>query len=140
MKNEAEFKTAFKKSVKAQGGFSISLAAPMVSGVPDLYVIMPRFTPVLLEAKWLGEVPIGFDKKIKATKLQQMTLDECNKVHFNSALYLVGYKLEKKIWACLVIHNCGYVSENWIRVEYINKSFDVKYLFLGIGVTRIHGS
>lgn len=103
MKNESQFKSHFKKSVKAQGGFSLSLAAPMLSGLPDLYVIMPGYCPLLLEAKFLGEVANNFHRKIEYTKLQQHFLNECCNVKDYTAMGLVGYKQNNCYW-CTLIH------------------------------------
>ena len=102
MKDEAAFKRHFKKSVTAQGGFSISLAAPILNGVPDLYVVLPGVVPVLLEAKWMKEITVNTNKQIPLTMLQKHFLDSCNDVHPGVAHCLIGYKLNNRYWATLL--------------------------------------
>lgn len=117
MKSEAEFKKHFKASVRAQGGFSISLAAPMLSGVPDLYVVMPGFAPVLLEAKWMKEVPERFNRKAGFTELQKYFINNCNKVHKGVAWGLVGMTHKTIIHASLHDVNSN-VSSDDIYLEH----------------------
>lgn len=140
MKTEAEFKTTFKKSVKLQGGFSISLAAPMLSGIPDLYVIMPGFTPILLEAKWLGTVGKKFSRKIQYTKLQHFYLKECCKIRDYTAMGLVGYKRDNDYW-CTLVHPSKDVLDNTSMDEhfslYENKMFYIKSLFEYYPIPRL---
>lgn len=100
--NEREFKAIIKKSVKAQGGFALSLAAPMVSGVPDLYISMPGFIPVLLEAKWLQ---FGPTRKIPITPIQRKTLEWCNNSVEGSAFIICGFKKEKQILASICVYD-----------------------------------
>lgn len=134
MKNEAEFKTAFKKSVTKQKGYSISLAAPMISGIPDLYVIMPGFVPLLLEAKWFGEVSSTFIRKIPYTKAQLFMLQNVHRVGPGTAFGLIGYKLDGKYYATLVdpiYESCTYHQQS---VIYAEKAFDVLKLLRYNGV------
>lgn len=105
MKSEAEFKKHFKASVRAQGGFSISLAAPMLAGVPDLWCCIPGYVPVLLEAKWMKEITINTNKQIPITPIQKHFLDNCNKVHPGIAWCLIGYKFDSHYWAVLLNTN-----------------------------------
>src|SRR5258708_486661 len=131
MKNEADFKKHFKSSVRTQGGFSISLAAPMLAGVPDLYVVLPGFAPVLLEAKWMKEITDKTNKQIPITMIQKHFIDKCNKVHPGIAWCLVGYKFDKQYWAVLLnTYNkidvrCG----NPVSIKNHSEFFDVKTLF-----------
>lgn len=133
MKNEAEFKSAFKKSVRAQKGYSISLAAPMLSGIPDLYVIMPGYMPILLEAKWLGEVGLSFRRKIQYKPMQMLYLDECCKVHPKAAMGLIGFKQGGKYWATMKTRIIGdkdeYIDWQCVHTPYIDKKFNVEHLF-----------
>lgn len=142
MQSEADFKKTFKKSVRVQKGFSLSLAAPMIIGVPDLYVIMPGYMPVLLEAKWLGTVGTKFKRKINYTAMQLHWLKECNRVCGYSALGLVGYKRDGEYWAALVgPDNPGYLqNDNFIDAVYIQyeKGFDILKLFNDSKVPRIN--
>lgn len=144
MKNEAQFKTHFKKSIKAQGGFSLSIAAPMISGLPDLYVIMPGFCPLLLEAKWLGEVSNNFHRKIGYTKLQEHYLRECCQIKDYTAMGLIGYRQNDCYWCTLVhpkfthINNLS-TEQFHICISNTKELFDVKHLFGYYSIPRING-
>lgn len=93
MKNEAEFKSLFKKSVKIYKGHTITLAAPMFSGIPDLWVCIPGYLPVLMEAKWLGEIKrTKFSRKIPFTPMQIEWIKNCDNVCSYSAMGLIGFK------------------------------------------------
>lgn len=101
MKDEATFKSIIKKSIRKDKGYVISLAAPMISGIPDLYMLYPDYIPVLLEAKFLKEVPAKFSRKINYSPMQVLFLEECNKVANNSAFGLIGFKWHGEYWAVL---------------------------------------
>lgn len=90
MKTEADFKLLFKKSVRHYKGASISLAAPLMPGIPDLYVIIPGYMPVLLEAKWLGSVGERFHRKMNYTAQQIEYIRACCEVHPYAAFGLAG--------------------------------------------------
>lgn len=149
MNNEAEFKKVFKQSVKAQHGYSMSLAAPMFSGIPDLYIIMPHFMPVLLEAKWLGEIKRDtFFRKIPFTEMQIHWIDQCHSVSPYSAMGLIGLKYKSIVYAALVAHGTPlfYSFTNSFltdcsSVEYSNvsgrKLFDVEKLFTHVPIPKI---
>lgn len=132
--DESSFKTLFKKSVKAQGGFSISLAAPMLAGCPDLYVAMPGFVPVLLEAKWLKECPDKFKRTPKFTELQKHYINNCNRVHPGFAHGLVGLKYQNKIHALICDPNIIITQDHLFgsgstQISKQTEFFDVKALF-----------
>ena len=138
MKNEAEFKTAFKKSVKAQGGFAISLAAPMLAGIPDLYVIMPGFMPVLLEAKWMKELSLK-PKKIPYSKLQGYYLNEIHNIQSKAAMGLIGYKYSGFTLCALLPPNVFNVNVyTTLSVILENKLFNVKQLFINSAIPRLN--
>lgn len=137
MKSEADFKKHFKASVKSHGGFSISLAAPMLPGIPDLYVVLPGYAPVLLEAKWLKDVPELFERTIKYTDMQKNFIAHCNKVLVGSAWGLVGGKIGKKIFASM--HDTKNKFASWYIIgdgcSTINTQkevFDVPAMFDGL--------
>lgn len=134
MKNEAEFKAAFKKSVIKQRGYSVSLAAPMISGIPDLYVIMPAFAPILLEAKWFGEVSPTFERKIPYSKLQLSMLQNVWRIGPGTAYGLIGYKLDGKYRAVLVSPSYDFCAHYFQSVVYAEKAFDVLSLLKYNGV------
>jgi len=147
MKNEAEFKTVFKKSVRAQKGFCLSLAAPMIVGIPDLYVVINGFMPVLLEAKWLGVVNhYPFKRKIEYTEMQKKWIVDCCEVRRYSALGLIGYKYGDKknsyeAHIQEVVRDKNYIddrSKNY--VSYKDGVFDVIQLFEKINVPKVNGN
>jgi hypothetical protein len=144
MKNETEFKNLIKKSVRAQKGFSISLAAPMLGGIPDLYVLARGFIPILLEAKWMGELKPGFNRKIKFRPLQKNYIDECNTIKECSAFCIVGFKFDNKISSIMTVHDS--ICHDRVKVEldhmnFIgdNKLFDISNMFAYAGVPKLNG-
>lgn len=143
MKNEADFKSAFKKSVKAQKGFCLSLAAPMIAGIPDLYVVINGFIPVLLEAKWLGEIKkTPFSRKVNYTEMQKHWITECNRVQPYTALGLVGVKYGKSLCSCYiqeVSKEDNYITSSAEHfVNMVDKHFDVIQLFELIKVPKVN--
>lgn len=135
MKNESDFKSVFKRSIKAEKGFSLSLAAPTISGIPDLYSIIPGYIPVLLEAKWLKEVTTKFSRKIPYSALQEVWLTECNRVNPFTAYGLIGFKWQSEIFACLTPFHIKYIdftfASKFPHCIYNPKTklFDIKSLF-----------
>lgn len=135
MRNEAEFKKIFCNSVKRDKGFTIKLAAPMFGGIPDLYCIYPGYMPVLLEAKWLGDLTHLFSRKIPLSALQLYWLEESNKVQPHSSFGLVGFKHEGITYAVLTSYNVTQINyafkNNWSYCSYnpATKLFDVHNLF-----------
>lgn len=126
MKNEADFKRIFKMSVRKHKGYCLSLAAPMISGLPDLYCIMPGYIPVLLEAKYLGEVGDIFKRKIQYRPLQKFWLDGCNKIYQYAAWGLVGF-FHKNMYYCCLIHP---------EYTHIDSSLNFRDLFYVSNVTK----
>lgn len=145
MKNEAEFKRKFKKSIKGHGGYSLSLSAPMIPGIPDLYVIMPGYLPVLLEAKWLGSIPRDkFKRKLRMSAVQTEVIRSCHGITPYSALGLIGFKWQVNHYAVLV----PYGNENFesITNKFIEScawcntfsgQFDVHHLFHVSNIPRL---
>ena len=135
VKDEAAFKTVFKKSIKADKGFSISLAAPTISGIPDIYTIYPGYIPLLLEAKFFKEVTPKFSRKINYSPLQLIWLNECNKVNPFTAYGLMGFKWQGEIWCCLTPFHVTQLdfmfASKFPHCLYNPKTklFDVKYMF-----------
>lgn len=143
MKSEAEFKKIFKKSVKYYKGFAISLAAPMLIGIPDLYVIMPGYMPVLLEAKWLGKIIRShFHRKLQFTDMQINYINECCNVQHLAAFGLIGLIHYDEITAILVkygtplfyildssyLNECGY-SKLYTKGGKTHQVFDIPKMF-----------
>jgi len=131
MKDEAAFKRHFKKSVTAQGGFSISLSAPMLAGIPDLYCVLPGFAPVLLEAKWMKEINNKTDRQIPITKIQKHYLENCNKIYPGIAWCLVGYQCNTSYYAGLFDTEDRITTgtKTTVRISKHSELWDVKRLF-----------
>lgn len=146
MKNEAEFKTKFKKSVSAQKGSTISLSAPVFPGIPDLYCIMPSYMPILLEAKWLGEVERDtFARKMQYTAMQLRWLEECDQINAYSALGLAGFKWKNAYYAVMVPCNSKFfncIAESFLEGSaysvLTNGKFDVMSMFEKIPIPRLN--
>lgn len=147
MKNEADFKTIWKKSVRQHGGHTITIAAPMFAGVPDLYCILPGYLPVLLEAKWLGVVTKeNFKRKIPFTELQKRWIRDCHNVVNYSAMGLIGFNYQGRNVANLVPYGLDMFetfTDNFryeIAHSYLTeKRFDVMSMFASVPIPRIMG-
>lgn len=135
MKNEAHFKLAIKHSVRKQKGFSFSLAVPIFPGIPDLYVILPSYMPVLLEAKWMEVESTKFDRKIEYRPKQLEYARNINKVQDYAMMGLIGLKYKGDIFAVLTTIN---PTENRLSDQHLStankvarqdKLFDVLSLF-----------
>ncbi len=138
MKNEAQFKVAFKNSVRSYKGYTLSLAAPTLPGTPDLYCIMPNYMPVLLEAKFLGSIPrTKFKRKIQYSSMQQSYANKLNAVHPFAMMGLIGLIYNKITYCILVPIHPGenYLSSEFFadynRVTRQEGRFDVSSLFAG---------
>jgi hypothetical protein len=135
MQNEADFKRIFCKSIKNDKGFTMKLAAPMFGGIPDIYCIYPGYMPVLLEAKWLGDVVEQFSRKIPLSALQLHWLEETNKVQNYSSFGLVGFTHGPLTYAVLTDHNVTQINHGfkntWPYCIYNpqSKFFDVRSIF-----------
>lgn len=133
MRNEADFKTKFCKSVKEDKGFTIKLAAPMMGGIPDIYCIYPGYMPVLLEAKWLGDLTKYFNRKIPYSKLQIHWMQETNKVQKHSSFGLIGFKHQDNIYCVLMDHYVENINHGFKAIHpycmYYNKRLQVDNMF-----------
>lgn len=147
MKNEAEFKSFIKKSVTFHKGYSMSLAAPMLVGIPDLFVVMPKYIPILLEAKWLGELTRDkFSRKMQFTEMQIHFISQCHEVTPYSAMGVVGFYYRKELHIALLkfgtplfynfdstfLTDCAYV-----KYDMRTKRFDMQSLFEKVPIPRI---
>lgn len=136
-------------SVKNQRGYAMSLAAPTFAGLPDLYIIMPEYMPILLEAKWLGEIKRDtFFRKVPFTEMQMHWIDKCHNITPYSAMGLIGFIYKKEIHAALVAHGtplfytftnsflttCSYVKYD---PALSTKRFDVEKLFSNVPIPKI---
>jgi hypothetical protein len=147
MKTESEFKSAFRKSVRRYKGFSMALAAPMISGIPDIFVVMPDYMPILFEAKWLGEITREkFSRKIQFTPLQLLWIGECHSVNPYTAMGLVGCIYKDKIHAILVAHgtpqfyqlsSCFLTDCSYSILSAETKVFDVPAMFSKVPIPRL---
>jgi len=145
VKNEAEFKSVFRASVRAQKGFTITIAAPTFSGLPDLYCIMPKYIPVLMEAKWLKDLPDkGFKRTIPFKPMQLHYIKNINKVHNNAAVGLIGFEWRNETYCLIynvydgvpsVLQSDDLAHHNFVIRQ--NKVFDVGLLFNKAGISLI---
>lgn len=145
--NEAKFKDKFKKSVRNHGGAAISLAAPMISGIPDLWVALPEFMPVLLEVKYLGEISRDkFSRKVPFTEIQQHWIQQCDNVLPYSAMGLVGFYYNSLYYAVLVKYGtpCFYKMTSdfktqcsYVSIPNLNIHFDITTLFHNVPIPRV---
>lgn len=149
MKNEAQFKIQFKKSVRAHHGFAISLAAPMLVGIPDLWVCIPEFMPILLEAKWIGEITRDkFSRKVPFTDMQTHWIRSCDEILPYSAMGLIGFKYKDDYRAALVKYGTQHyyqISNSFLqdcanvplRGAKEQRHFDITDLFHQVPIPRI---
>lgn len=133
--NETDFKRLFKQSVHAERGFAASLTSNLVSGVPDLYIQMPFYTPALIEAKFLKDVPEKFNRKINYSALQENVLHECGAINPESAFGLIGFKRDKKLYAVMVSYTTKRICNRFPEyaafsfVDRSQKTFRVSEMF-----------
>ena len=146
MKNEAQFKVAWKKSVVGAKGTSISLSAPVFPGIPDMLTILPGYAPVLIEAKWLGSIERNkFARKMQYTAMQIRWIEECCAVNTYSALGLAGFRMQNEYYAVLVPYNSKYFAqltekflEDGVFSRLQNGRFDVLSMFEQIPIPRLN--
>ena len=136
--NETEFKKKFKDSVRQSGGFAASLTGSTIGGggLPDMYVIVPGFNPMLIEAKFIKDVGEKFTRKIDYSPLQKQFMLEANKVHNHATYGLVGLRKNNKTYAVIVPHNIEKITHDMLGLTCTSwcgkgqKYFDVKTMFL----------
>lgn len=119
----------------------------MIVGVPDLFVVMPGYMPVLLEAKWLGEIKREkFSKKIPFTEMQMLWIKECHDVNPYTAMGLIGFIYNTQIMACLVAYgtpmfyqfsNCFLTDCSYAPLSAQTKCFDVQEMFAGVPIPKL---
>lgn len=147
MKNESQFKVAFKQSVRKAKGYSISLAAPVFPGIPDLYVILTNYMPVLIEAKWLGTITNRkFKRKIQYSPMQLNYAKHLNSVQPSAMLGLIGLIYKDEICCVLDTINSGaggnILTNEKLTFEsnYVTRQggcFDVEQLFRRSSIPRL---
>lgn len=144
MTDENSLKKLFKRSVHQQGGLAVSLTSMSNSGICDLYVIMPKFSPVLIEAKYSKE-PVNrakFSRKIKYTALQVDFMNNVNKVHDRSAFGLVFFHINGDTICSLLSPDITHINESYVKNPHVvvNKAtqlFDVVSLFTQAGISSV---
>lgn len=87
MNTEKDYEEIFIASAKKQGGHAFKIKMSTISGLPDIYCVMPGYAPVLLEAKLIKDVGLKFKRTINYSKLQTELLKNCNKVNTKSIAY-----------------------------------------------------
>ena len=105
----------------------------MVVGVPDLYCIAPGYMPVLLEAKWMGDITAhNFNRKIPYSAMQKVWIKAACKVQDYAAMGLIGFKFRDQTWCVLMeegIENINYAFGAWHPCVTYDKGFDIQALF-----------
>jgi hypothetical protein len=129
MNSEIELKKKIKDSAKAQGGFAVSLASGMHGGLPDLYVVMPGFAPLLLEAKWIKNTSQGFKRKIPYSPMQRNFFNNCNTVVSNAAIGIIGFKLDKITYMCIIDPQRDVICSDFIFYTGYDTIYKGKKLF-----------
>lgn len=144
MNNEADFKKAFCNCAAKQGGYTFKIAMSTMSGLPDLYCIVPGYIPVLLEAKWMREVPENgkFKRKIPYRPLQQDYLTNCNRVIRGSAWGLIGLDCGENKYVCLMDPQVPIITHDKLinpidSMPIVGDMVDVIGLFEGV-VPKLH--
>ena len=142
MKNETDFKKVFCTSVFAQKGYVLKLAMSSMSGLPDMYCVMPGFVPVLLEAKFMKIANGTFHRKIPYSKMQQYVMEMCNKPYGGNhtvAFGLVGVQTTDVVYCLLMPPGVQVVTNKDIDFQPIIKgnTIDVLSLFEAKGVANM---
>jgi len=140
---ETEFKRDFKRSVRQYGGLAISLSANHYAGLPDLYILLPGYTPLLVEAKFLKKINTKFKRKIPYSPLQRKLLDDCNTIQHGTAFGLVGFSHNKRLHACLVPYSIESIDHNYEQycgvssLTNSDKYFDVPLMLDKLGLNNV---
>lgn len=139
MKNEAEFKSIFCDKVKKIGGYTIRLAGPLVSGLPDIYCSVPTYVPLLLEAKFMKGLKENFERKIQITPIQKHILDGCWKSNPRTAYILLGVEYEGNIYCGMLPHSTQKLYDQHILTfqKIIKNNIDIGALFYRTSIPRI---
>lgn len=119
----------------------------MISGIPDLWVIIPGYLPVLLEAKWMGEVKRdNFSRKVPFTAMQTNWIKECDDVCAYSAMGLIGIKYHNRVYASLVKYGTpqfynftqSFICDTAnVLYQPTEKLFDISTLFAKVPIPRL---
>lgn len=145
LRDEAHFKKLFKASVRLQKGYSLSLSAPVLPGLPDLYVVMPGYMPVLLEAKLIKNIERDtFKRKIEYSPMQLKYATEVNKVQSHAMMGLICIQHKSTEW-CIMAQIVEGVEQRISHemLPYLPKvsrraeGFDVDYLFSQTSIPRL---
>jgi hypothetical protein len=145
MRSEADFKRDFKRSIAYNHkGYVVSLAGCTISGVPDMYVVMPGYAPILIEAKFFkNELTKYFSKRIPYRPSQQFMMQRIDDVSIGTVWGLTGFKYEGQ-WYCTltapIIHSISYLFRdtcNWCTYDNKNKRFDTEKLFATANIPKI---
>lgn len=144
---EREFKNLIKLSVRRQHGVYIPLAAPMTSGLPDAYINMPSYIPILMECKWLGEIKREkFSRTPQFSPMQINFLQTCHDISPYSAMGGLGFIYEDKIHCALVAYgtplfynfNSDFKTQTaWVTRSAETKVLDIVELFGKVPIPRI---
>jgi hypothetical protein len=135
--NENDLKVMFKRSIRAHGGFVESINSTMMSGLPDLFAVLPHGPSIVIEVKWMGGLDsTKFRRVIKYSPLQRIFLTGAHKAHKTSAFGLVGFRCNKTslIYACLVHPHQTHIDFNFRtycavgQVKNMKGNFDIPWM------------
>lgn len=137
MKTEAEFKKLFCDSVKKQGGYTLRLAAPLMSGLPDIYCNMPGYCPLLLEAKFIKGLSGEFKRKIGYSKLQLNILRSCWDANPYTAFCLMGVEHENILYWSLLEPSLEAITKENLSNGFFSEFYDIRNMLYAKGVPEI---
>lgn len=89
---EVDIQRSILDLVRDVGGFGFKMSNQFLSGVPDLFVVLPTFAPVLMEVKNEGEVKETTIRKVGVTPLQREKLLRLNQLG-NFGMVATAFKL-----------------------------------------------
>ena len=136
--NEADLKRLFKISVRHHKGFCCSLGSNIVSGVPDLYMVMPNHKPLMLEAKLIKGVNSTFRRKINYSPLQKLFMHESNKAQTDVTFGLIGIKFDDVLYVAIPFNHIEYIDHNFKQyTAYVSKTPKQQYLDIPSMISRL---
>lgn len=81
MPSELPLQTDIKKSVRKDGGHSFKMSNRFSIGIPDLFMAIFPFAPILAEVKDLGECVDNFSRQLNVSEKQKYELRALDDVY-----------------------------------------------------------
>lgn len=142
--NELDFQATLTKSAKHLGGYGRKISSRFTVGIPDLLLAVPKFCPVLVEAKWMKDVKTGFDREVPTTGPQRETLAKYNAViGLTWGFVIVGWFEGTRMWAACVPGDQKRIRDNQsldeFRIERTSAviGFALDEMFYAMGVPNL---